>query len=242
LGAEQFKPLPIVQFTDQESIEQALVEADLQVNDAPISERQLQALRTATARFLWLYYGESTCDKYIEWKRENGCELILTATMLGQNGGREGYEFYFRRPVPEDLSGEQLYREIWKANRTCCGGKNHARGMASSRSGVIIRTAHLTSVQPRLLEPIQGELPPEVWQGGRVLCCRTWWTQPFTIENQPPNARILAAYFAAVLEFDDGSHRPVLLHWLWDDRLTRWHLSAVNVMNTDDREVIGLEY
>ncbi len=242
-GAQAFSSLPVTPFTSEQAIADALrhnADIQFQAGQPELSPHQAQLLFESAARFLWLYYGETSIEPYLTWRQATGFRLIPQQEMIELFGANEGYQFYYGRDIPPGLSDEQLYEAIWTANRTCCNNKNHAVAVAADKRAVVVRSLWNPTGELQAIDAIEGAFSADIWQGARIICCRTWWQpqQPLTLHTRG----VLEAVLAIVLEFKDGSRRPMLLQWHWNNAASNWRLIAVSVMNTADRDVLGPEF
>lgn len=101
----------------------------------------------------------------------------------------------------------------------------------------------LTRENPKF-DPLVGLMSPERWHGGRSRGSRCWWrgTTDDLATLLDRGEPILAGQLGVIVEFENGTRRPVLLTFMFQPVDRRWTIADIASTNFDDGGVAPVEY
>lgn len=244
-AAPIFMALATDPFEDRDDVRRA-VQARLLVGQQLASQQQLNELTKSLEDFLTLLFLEESPDPYMEWRRRSG------AIMLGMDDLMKlGWDMALAQQSLSELSGEAppqasdvpgLYRYFWRASRKVGNGANQPVRVASGDGFVSIfkRFTPQDTASPY----IETSIGPEFWQGGVGRSGRFWWRESSSLEAILANrGSVLTSHTGCIMEFKNGTRRPMLVFQYWSDDDQRWLIQNVGVTTfSSDEPVWPPEY
>lgn len=221
-GAAIYATLPMARIESEREVLTILREHAEVHEDAPWDEMQRDAFLNANAAFLWRYFGQGSPDTYLAWRRQHYMPRHRDEV--------------FNAP-PGEMTIEEVFDEHWSARREFANGVNRAVKHAAVSRGIVIVADKVSHGHPHL-PPSTGDLGSEYWHGGISITGRSWWKPRSEISSDG----FLSARLSIVLGFADGSRRPVLIQWNYDEQANQWLLHSLHTQNSVDEGILNVDY
>lgn len=174
------------------------------------------------AQFLDTYYAEDGLQRYIDWRRRNGYVLTTIEEMRSNPQISRVYPYLYNgEAIPARMTAEQAFAAIWKGNRAIRSGANIPTGIASDSDGLYVRY--------RLLRP--GDLTPPLfpphlrmlWIGRISMTACNFWHDDYKLdEAAAQHGSVLIAHLSALIQFRDGTRRPLTWVCYWCPEREDW--------------------
>jgi hypothetical protein len=239
-GAAAFATLRVAAVTDRESVYSIFGNAPLQRGSAALGTSERAALESYLSEFVSAWSG--TSDDYLRWREDQGDTIRSAEQVFGHTGAEPAYRWLTENPLPPLESDAELFKAMFEAAREYGDGANRPEAIALDVAGVLIHVETIAK-WPAKLAMLSGELPAEVWHGGRARGGRSWWSPARTIDELLAMMEVaIVARVGIVFEFANGTRRPLQLTLFFDPGDMRWHLENIASMNFWDEPVAPLEY
>jgi hypothetical protein len=223
------------------SVDEALSVLELgtiRVADLLGRERSYAALGAA-AEFLVKRFGRSDQVAYRKWReslgfRWHGREFLEKWWDISKQYAK----YSPSSPVAPSEVFDLLYREKTNAN----AGFNRVVGMAGDASGISVVFGTMTPGNPGR-EYLGGRLPSEMWHGGISSTHCSWFAPPRPYkERLALGEHVQYAEIGVILSHADGSRRPLVMTFVWDNTASRWDLQVLNTSNEPSRKLVSIDY
>lgn len=240
-GQREYRTIAMRPLGDRGAIREALDRMVWQ-NDPPPGCGSKQALLDEVADFLYFRFAQPSVEAYKAWRRSTGCRFKDLAESLRPWYVDEAYEAYFGEPFPDDPDVERLFDRFWSAGLEWGGGVNRPVALAEEPKGLACVFGTITPGDPRRAM-LAGEMSADLWHGGIASTMRGWWRPAqSTRDLLKRHGRAHYAVVGVILEYADGSRRPLILTWPWDPHAQRWVLEDVNVKNFPAAALSAMEF
>jgi hypothetical protein len=242
-GATAYSVLSVAKLKglSREDVLAALSRADV-TGKPKASNASADALEREAAEFIFLRFVAQDFDQYVQWRLSRGCRFLALDEMERVWFVHKEYQEVCGEPPPSVVTAETLMRGYWRTASTLHAGANRAMAMCDDPRGAMvcfdfIRTRHDDRIR------LQGTLGPALWYGPVSSTMRTWFAPPTPTQDLfAAQGGLDVAEVGVVMEFEDGSRRPVVLAFFFDPARTQWVLRYVNQNNFDPRRLSCLEY
>jgi len=208
-----------------------------------MSAIDVAAVRDEAATFLYKRFVRSDLDEYISWRESKGCKLRDEQDIRANERAFTDYSTIIGRPIPSTPTVKSIFAAYWTATLAWGGGLNRPAAIARTAAGSSITIGDSKdSYYPRLF--LEGELGNRLWYGPDSAAMRSWFsprTQPKDVVKR--YGKVGIAEVGIVMQWADGSRRPLILGFFRDPVTVKWVLWQVNQNNFDPRLTPGpMEY
>ncbi len=237
-GALVYADFEMVPLSSEEAILRALQIAPITTGAELARPQHVDGLRQHVASFLYHYYAASASSSdYGEWRSEQGDVLLPIGDMKADPLLPGIYEFLLGSPLSDEQNAERVFDKLWKAGREFGHGACQATSVTSTSKGLLMAFKHLTP-DDRKPPTLDGEMGAQLWVGGISTRATNWWRPRTSLEQAVArDGGVLGGYLAAIVEFADGTRRPMLWSFHWDSGSQRWQLTNIFLFNFFDERV-----
>ncbi len=206
------------------------------------SDPRLAELLDQSAEFLCGRYGpDANPDRYIRWRQSQGYRwtdrdhlemnwTVHEAWPLIVPGGS---------PFPGYDHLDRVFVGVFDSILDLNGGRPRPVGICAVPDGLLIDRDFPTKGNPDL-DLISGMMDTELWHGHSVGTLCSFWQPPRTYDQILVNdGSVEVVRIGIVVEFADGSRRPVIQKWLFDPKADRWFLYVVNEQHDEGKGSAG---
>lgn len=208
-------------------------------DDAP--ELRRDALASALAEFLWHRFSLRSAQAYIEWQKRTSHEIRPFDELVRV---RADFEHLFGEPIPPSLSVESVFAKFFDVSLSLGDGANDPVGVAVDRSGLVARFGIVRSMRPSERPWVSGDLPLEMWhvRGGGTM--RSWWRPSAgdLASVLEEHGEALCATVGLILEYRNGSRRPLVFTYYWHPVVETWELNCINAYNGHGDFISAMEH
>lgn len=210
----------------------------------PAPPASKSALLDDVAAFLRLRFAAPSFDEYCAWRRASGKELISVGELVSTWCVDDRCPDELGTPYEVSASSEELFRQFWDAAPKWKNGGAWPTKIAAEGKGFVIACGPFSSDAPTNRPSVGGEMPREVWIGNIGGTSQPWWQTPGGKNGRLPDRfrSTQCAEVGMVMEYADGSRRPMVLTFLWDPVLNVWTLQWINLYNYPLEKVGPIEY
>jgi len=245
-GERAFRQMSFVSIQELQSagaVEEVLRRAQL-ISDPGVRPQYLDTLIQEAAEFIRLRFVAKDAAAYQEWRLSRGCRFLPIERLEQQEQVLTMYPAVFGRPAPSSPSTESVFAEYWAKTQTMYGGANSLNAIASERPGLVLRVGYSKDREhPQLsFDPEPGD---RLWYGPISSSMRRWFDLPSSPETiVKRDGKVLLGMVGLISQWADGSRRPLILAFLFDQARSQWVLWLLSETNYDPKEtpVASLEY
>jgi len=200
------------------------------------------ALLQDAAEFVRLRFIARDFDAYVAWRTGHGFRWKTLDSLEKTWTVVSDYPAVFGVPAPRDADIPRFMRDYWSIALDRTGGMNNPARIATHSPGVVVRLAHATS-RNAARSLLDGSLGTTLWHGPSSATMRSWFVPPTSRQKLiAEHGGVDAAEIGLILEFADGSRRPLQLGYFFDPVPSKWMLEHVNMNNTNAMTETCLEY
>lgn len=206
--------------------------------ETTISPAELSELWSAAAEALHVIFVNQDLDTYLAWRRSGGYELHTDEHLKDVIGVGLYYKFYLGKDLPKETSVGEAFKDLWQ--QTHAGNAPQAKvvGIASGARGL---AASVGTLQPSraIRSGNFGGLGREIWVGDVASTSPSWFVDRSKAASTQP---IVYADVGAIMEFQNGTRRPVVLTFYREAAPKKWRLQFINQYNYRDSDCSVLIY
>jgi len=208
-----------------------------------IDTARRQRLLDELADFFVNRFTADDARKYVDWRLSQGYAWRDLEDMDRQWSIREAHEVVFSEPWKDgDDKRARAFLRFAEHSLKRGDGLNRPVAIAAEARGLVTRFDTLTAVY-HSVGMLEGELGTKYWHGVNAATMRGWFKWKRTPEDTMKRQRRLdAALSGVVVEYADGSRRPILFEHWWDPIDRAWVLRRVSVMNFRHRNLSTMEF
>lgn len=226
---------------DKEGWNKLLALAPVEVQKSSRPSPDLEGLRAEAREVLRLRFGTHDPDEYIQWRQSRGYKLKPLEELDRLWDVSVQYQEMSGSPLSKGTPLPEVFRFFHKNLLEYRGLTNRLTAVPAEAGGVGIVTGTMTPADPRRNALYSGTLGPEVWYGQISATHRSIWTPPRrSVEMLAAGENVPFADVGIVLEFADGSRRPIWMTFIRDG--SQWYIEHLNVNNIDSRTYPGMDY
>ena len=234
-----FQTLRFEPFQSAERVQSLAKTAEV-VADPPSAEL-VPALRQAFSEWLAVRFVAVDVGEYQTWRQKNGYLPLDRAELNSAwNHLSKDYKRTFGENLPADFDISKAFVRLWPV--TSDKPFNRPVAISSEPAGMIFSLATRKAIEP-IYPDLDGSLGSAVWVGNISKYMRSWWKPPRSIEQLGKSSSpIHLGVAGALIEYADGSRRPLTAGFFYDSQEKRWMLDWVAIQNEPSRELEGFEY
>lgn len=221
--------LPVESFAGAADVRRALdamtIRGDLALNAA-----ERDAMLAHLAGFVYYRFVQPDPEAYIRWRREEGYTL-RDADAMAMLGMEAIHRQAFDRPPENGATVDQVFRALLAAERPRDTAAWRATRLPAAALGMACVAGTIT-LDRMQRAPVSGEMPADLWQGRVGGAVPNWFRRGRSIDEllrSEPGVEYADA--GLVVEFADGSRRPLVVTLIRDPGDGRWRIEYLLVWN-----------
>lgn len=247
VGQTEFKTVPITSISIPEDAIGEVISQHVDIhkkNEVAVTNGQMKDLIKEISSFLYYRFSQDSVDDYIHWRQGEGYQFKSMKEMIDPWFVDDSYVNFYKigSSFPENARVEDIFRQFWDAEQSMKKPGDFAKGIATDSKGLLIVLGNISKANP-VEPPLDGKISFELWYGGNNITLRNWWNPHhsrdellYKYDSMP------CASVGIVMEFIDGSRRPLDLVYYYDPMEGRWILQSVSENNFVNNGIAGLEY
>jgi hypothetical protein len=236
-GARAFATIsmsPLRSFSDPADLGVKLAERmDVRPIGTPegITDSATLSLHQAVADFLFHRFLQDSPARYREWREQHGYRAKSVEEMIARADLEYTYRLFTGGDLPPDITHEQAFDRLWAPSLEYGSGFNRPVAVAADRRGLSTVLGWWTSSNQERVS-VEGELSRHLWRGGTAANMRNWWKPRFDAQELiKRDGRVLFAEVGLVVEYADGTRRPMVMNYARDPQHSEWVLLHVTAYN-----------
>lgn len=207
-----------------------------------LGAERARSLLSEVAQFLRLRIAGESPAEYISWRRSQGYRW-RTEEELRALGCVEAYEFRMPRSWSSAGSMEARFEEMWRSSRSFGGPVNAPRALCTARGSIGIIGGSIDNARPSSWRPFDRLIASATGDESPGLTSVQWLVGPRSREDlMSAHGPVEFATVCIVIEYSDGSRRPLALTYLWDPAGPRWMHDVVSERGGSMYDVAGIDY
>jgi len=247
IGQTEFETVPVASIeVPEDSIRDVIIQqVDIRKRNAVnVNDDQMKQLVRELSSFLYFRFSQDSVDDYLQWRRQDGYHLKSMREMIDPWFVDDSYVNFYKlgAKLPEDASVGDLFRQFWDAERSMKKPGDFARAIATDSKGLLVVPGNISKANPTE-PPLDGIIPFNLWYGAYNITLRNWWNPHHSRDELLDKYdSIPCASVGIIMEFGDGSRRPLDLVYYYDPIDGRWILQSISENNFVNDGIAGLEY
>lgn len=241
-GKSIYESIPINEIPPDEDSIRALLRTAPAMGAESVGEERYKALLDETAEFLYERFVKEDPRAYYEWRLSKGYlpqarsfleEWWSVSAQYTKHGG-EGN--------PSQITDEKIFEHLWISKRRSGEGFNLLTSLASGAEGWCLAFGDMTPGNPtrRLLE---CSLSSDTWHGAISSTHCAWFEAPRPYKQRLRDGEpVQYASVGVIGGYADGSRRPLVMTFVWDDLASRWDLQILNTNNEPSLKLLSIDY
>ncbi len=218
----------------RELLKQARVDAGDDVSKAVVSS----LIDEASA---FVYYGFVNKDPtaYAKWRGDSGYTPRTRGEMLFY-GMDSSYQFITKKPLTEDITVEQAFETMFRAESSPRGDSGVVRQLPADPSGMLVcvRRLDLKQFHERTFAGVLGE---SCWQGRSAGVMWPFWKKDHDLNALfASQGTVTIADVGFIFEFANGVRRPIIIGFVQDAATGQWQIEYL--LQTNCRESEGFPF
>ena len=211
-----------------------------------LPDTAMRDLLSHVSELLYYRFGQDSAEEYIAWRRHNGYTLRPREELVGRWFIDEDYEWMFGRPMPADVSIEQIFSEMWSESPKSFSNSQRLAWVPSDTAGMGVVVALGRSTEPSA-NPSAPALPADdlvPWYGPANGTLRNWWVGSRTYRDLALanlQAGVPVATVGVVAGFESGDYRALHVICYFDRDSGRWYVHGMQQYNFRGSTVSALE-
>lgn len=206
------------------------------------SDPRLAELLDQSAEFLCGRYGPSAnADQYIRWRRDQGYRWTDRDDLEINWTVHEAWPLIVTdgTPFPGYDHPDRVFAGLFGPVLDLGTGRNRPIGISADSAGLIVDRDYPTKSNPDL-DLISGTFDEGLWHGRSVGTLCAFWQPPRAFDRALViDGSVEVVRIGMIVEFADGSRRPMIQKWLWDPKADRWFLYALNEQHDEGKGAAG---
>lgn len=226
-------------FQNVERLESLATAAEVVADSS--STELVPAFQRAFLDWLSVRFIDSDAAAYQAWRRASGYVPLDRAELNSAwNHVSKDYKRLFGENLPSNFDISHAFARLWSAEAD--KPFNRPVALSSEPAGMIFSLGTRKAFEP-IYPDLQGSLGSAVWVGNISKYMRSWWKPPLSIEQlSRSNSPLHLGVAGVMIEYADGSRRPLTAGLFYDPQEKRWMLDWVAIQNEPSRELEGFEY
>ncbi|MGQ0629256.1 MAG: hypothetical protein ACT4PL_14290 [Phycisphaerales bacterium] len=193
------------------------------------SPADVESVSAAVAGLFHARHFQSSVEEYLRWRSNAGYVFVNREQLLVRSGMAASYAATFGRPPADDQPLESVFADVWGAGEQARTPVNTPRAFAADPAGRALIFGNRSTIagSPRNRRPTPaGRLGAEAWSVRPGAFVR--WFVP-AHEAALRNRESPSATYALLVEYGDGSRRPLVFHLSKDPAGSRWLVEWITV-------------
>ncbi|MCW5775240.1 MAG: hypothetical protein KIS87_02165 [Phycisphaeraceae bacterium] len=181
--------------------------------------------------------------QYVRWRRNQGYAFRTIDDMKRSWFIHTDWEFHYSEPFPDEAPVERVFARFFTDAFTLKDGYNKPVAIARVPEGLICTVARVESLHGAHRPVPNGTLGRNAWAGATNGTLRNWWRHERNGEALlKEHGSVLCAEVGILLQFEDGSRRPLVLTLVLDPRDNEWRIEFLNTYNCDLMRTMAFEF
>lgn len=207
-----------------------------------LSSASREKLLRHFAAFVYHRFASPSIDEYIAWRHSEGYDFVPRGDLVRKWAVGSDYESLFGTALPENASSEALFRKFWTDLERRQKDVDRPRAIAIEPAGLAGSVSRMKASNPDL-DLLQGDLGAGMWHGVYNATFRNWWSPPHRMaELLSERGEATVALVGAIVEFADGSRRPLVATFTYSPADDRWFIEKLTEYNFPIDQLVLLEY
>lgn len=206
-----------------------------------VSELRTDELATMLAEFSWYRFNVRSSQEYIEWQKRTSHEIRHFDELVRVHAD---FEHLFGEPIPASSGVEEVFARFFDVSLSLGDGANDPVAVANDRKGLVARFGVVRSMRPSERPWVSGDIPLAMWhvRGGGTM--RSWWRP---VEGDlgsiiEERGEALCATIGLIVEYLNGSRRPLVFTCYWHPSAERWEIDSINAYNSRGGFISAMEH
>lgn len=223
--------------------------ARAEINATSDTKALVPALQTAFSEWLIARLQSQSPEIYRSWRKQHGY-IPLDAKDMSSLWNRvpEDHKARFGSALAENFDTAAEFDRLWPL--AWADPTNRPAKVCTDPKGFILSVVNRPASFPSFPD-VNGSLGSSVWVGQISKYMRSWWKPPRSIEQiahqiskqtVQGNGSITLAIAGVMLEFADGTKRPLCAGFFFDPVSTTWQLDWVSLQNDANQDLAIFEY
>jgi len=233
LAFEQLDMLPLGS-SSSDDIKSTLNAGSVKLGEG-MTAADAAAVWSEAATFLDRRFLRADFAEYISWRESTGCKLRQADDVMANEHAYADYEKIMGAPLTAGTDVKSVFEAYWKVSPSRGDGLNRPRGIARTPSGATMTIGFSKDrYNPRLF--LEGQLGSRLWYGPDSAAMRNWFNPPIQPKEIVKRyGRVAIAEVGIVVEWENGSRRPLIMGFFRHPTTARWVLWQVNQNNYDPK-------
>jgi hypothetical protein len=225
---------PLTSFSDPADLSVNLAQRmDTRSTGPPedVANADTRSLHRAVADFLYYRFLQDSPARYREWREQHGYRARTIDEMIAREDLDYTYTLFTGRKLPPDITPQQAFDKLWGPSLEYGSGFNRPVSVAVDRRGLTTVLGWWTSSNQERVS-VEGELSRHLWRGGTAANMRSWWKPRLDAQELiTRDTRVMFAEVGLLVEYADGTRRPMVMSYARDPQLSEWLLLHVTAYN-----------
>jgi len=194
------------------------------VNHAGVDDPLIRSLERLVAEFVYFRFIHDDASDYVAWRLSRGDRFKEKDLIFGKWLVASDYEVYFGEPFPEDAGVREVFERVYNFHREERDDGHRPVGMGVDESGLITGIQRMNPALGFERIDLGSEELNTLWYEPNLGSHRGWFEVGVDLAGDD---ELLSGLVGVVLEYADGTLRPVIISAYLDPKIGHWSISML---------------
>jgi hypothetical protein len=194
------------------------------VNNSGVDDALVRSLKRFVAEFVYFRFIRDDASDYVAWRLSRGDRFKEKDLIFGKWLVASDYEVYFNELFPEDADVQEVFERVYNFHREGRNDGHRPVGMGVDESGLITGIQRMNPALGFERIDLGSEELNTLWYEPNLGSHRGWFEVGVDLAGDD---ELLSGLVGVVLEYADGTLRPVIVSAYLDPKIGHWSVSML---------------